>query len=520
MVFYRKYRPQKIEDLDNKEVRQSLYSLLTNFSFEPDPRLSSKRTPSLRSSVHAFLFTGPKGLGKTSSARIVAKVINCEKHLPRGKAGKNIKGKLNEKEIEPDNKCSQCVSITNGNNLDVLEIDGASNRGIDEIRDLKEKINLAPFKAFRKIYIIDEVHMLTTEAFNALLKTLEEPPNHAVFILCTTEPQKVPATIASRCFRVNFTRATSEELVRSLLRIVKAEDIKIENPALLEIAKLSDGSFRDASKILEEVLNFAGRKNITADLVNEKYNMLGIGQSVSEMLEALAKKDMKKGFLICQNLVKQGMDFKYFIEQLVERLHLMLLIKVGAEQAPSTFKGETFESLSVGDIKKLFELLSESYQDTKFAVLPQAPLELAVLEWTEGGNEAGSLLHAESDAQQVLSNQTQSQALLSVNRQLDKSGNSKPSMSISNSLSGGQSSGFFLNLINEVKNHNNLLAGVLRSCSAKEIKNGNLEIIARSKFHKEKLEEEKAIKILEEAAKNLSNKKINVKILLGGDNHE
>lgn len=511
MVFYRKYRPQKIEDLDNENVRESLYSIFSKG----------------QSSVHAFLFTGPKGLGKTSSARIVAKVINCERlAISRQSLVSGGKNKLKTKDqlpfakIEPCNKCSQCLSITNGNNLDVLEIDGASNRGIDEIRDLKEKINLAPFKALKKIYIIDEVHMLTAEAFNALLKTLEEPPSHAVFILCTTEIQKVPLTIASRCFKINFTRATNEELVRSLQRIVKAENIKIESQALLEIAKLSDGSFRDGSKILEEVLNFAGRKNITSDLVNEKYNMLGIGLSISGMLEALAKKDMKKGFKICQNLEKQGIDFKYFIEQLIDRLHFLLLTEVGVEEKQK-------ESLfTTSEIKKLFEILSEAYQDTKYAVLPQAPLELAVLEWTEDKNE--------NPAPRSLSDfDESSNASAARPSELQRSGvgspsirttpltaprahvNSKPSMSISNSLSGGQSSGFFLALINEVKQHNNLLAGVLRSCRANEIKNGNLEIIARSRFHKEKLEEAKSIKVLEEAAEKLSNNKINVKILQG-----
>src|SRR3990167_11242532 len=189
MVFYRKYRPQKIEELDSKEVREKLYNVLESSSVP-----------------HAFLFTGSKGLGKTSTARIVAKVLNCEKKT---------------KGIEPCNKCEQCVSITNGTNMDILEIDGASNRGIDEIRDLREKVKLSPMSATRKVYIIDEVHMLTQEAFNALLKTLEEPPSHVVFILCTTEPHKVPGTIISRCLRIQFKRATEEELVRSFGKIIK-----------------------------------------------------------------------------------------------------------------------------------------------------------------------------------------------------------------------------------------------------------------------------------------------------------
>ncbi len=194
MVFYRKYRPQNINELDSQDVRERLVSVLS------------------KDNVHAMLFTGPKGLGKTSTARIVAKVLNCESLTEKGrKAGK----------LEPCNKCDQCISISNGSNIDVLEIDGASNRGIDEIRDLREKIKLSSARANKKVYIIDEVHMLTTEAFNALLKTLEEPPSHVVFILCTTEPHKVPATIASRCFQISFKKATDEELTRALLRISK-----------------------------------------------------------------------------------------------------------------------------------------------------------------------------------------------------------------------------------------------------------------------------------------------------------
>ncbi|HYM65473.1 MAG TPA: DNA polymerase III subunit gamma/tau [Candidatus Sulfotelmatobacter sp.] len=465
MVFYRKYRPQKIDELDNEVVRQSLYSIFSKGTFP-----------------HAFLFTGPKGLGKTSAARIIAKVINCEKH-------KNLKGIRSEKEIEPDNKCEQCVSITNGNNFDVLEIDGASNRGIDEIRDLREKIKLAPFKATKKVYIIDEVHMLTTEAFNALLKTLEEPPSHAVFILCTTESQKVPSTILSRCFRVNFTKATSDELVRSLSRIIKEEGIKIEKDALLDISRLADGSFRDAAKILEEVSIFAGRKNITKDLVNGKFNSLGVGENVSQMLEALFEKNSKNALGICRELTKQGMDFKFFIEELIERLHAMLLIEAGVE------KGEKDVNFSLSDMKKLFEILSSAYQETKYAILPQIPLELAILEWTEKVNLLDSQSHLD-DTSTIAEVKTLSQ----------------------NKVAPAQD-GLFEELISEVKNHNNLFAGVLRSCKL-ELKDSKLIIIASSKFHQEKIEETKNLKVLEDAAKKIFGEKISVKILLGGDLYE
>ena len=480
MVFYRKYRPQKIEDLDNESVRKTLYSIFSKGSF-----------------AHAFLFTGPKGLGKTSTARIVAKVINCEKHT-------DLKGERSEKEIEPCNKCEQCLSITNGNNLDVLEIDGASNRGIDEIRDLKEKINLAPFRALKKVYIIDEVHMLTTEAFNALLKTLEEPPSHAVFILCTTEQHKVPATIASRCFKINFTRATDAELVHSLQRIIKTEEIKADNEALLEIAKLSDGSFRDGAKLLEEVAIFAGTKNITADLVNEKYNNSGMADNISQMLEALIQKDTKKGITICKELVNQGMDFKYFIEELMARLHLMLLQKVGVEKAD---KEVGFELL---EIRKLFQLLTAAYLETKTAVLSQMPLEIVVLEWA-----------GKSDAQEKVIKTQGSTPLLSESRQTKVDDNSSSGkMSTFNSPANGQISSTGNNvlteLIDEVKKQNPLIAGLLRSCSADAVKDGKLNIIASSKFHKEKLKEVKAMKILTDSASKIFSEEIQVTIL-GGD---
>lgn len=455
MVFYRKYRPQKISELDSSSLREALYSIFGKGLEGP----------------HAFLFSGPKGLGKTSTARIVAKVINCEKH--QGSASK--KKNLSEVDIEPDNMCWQCQSITNGTNFDVLEIDGASNRGIDEIRDLREKINLLPSKAFKKVYIIDEVHMLTTEAFNALLKTLEEPPPHAVFMLCTTELHKVPQTIVSRCFRVDFKKATNEEIARSLLRIIKGEGIKADKDALSSIAKLADGSFRDAAKILEEVSLFAGRKEITEKIVSEKFNTLGLAVALSNFTQALKDKDAKKGFEVIQKLSEQGIDFKFFIENILNTYHDILLNKMGAGSSPDE------SGLEIDEVRKLLELLSKAHQETKYAVLQQLPLELLLVEWADQDNSTPEL------------------------SQEPKTVPLKPK---------AQEGDFTSSFINEVKSHNHLIAGVLRSCEI-ETKDGSLRIVAISKFHKEKLEDSKTFEILENVAMNLLSKKVKIEIVLG-----
>lgn len=462
MVFYRKYRPQKIADLDSETVRNSLYSIFSKSNFP-----------------HAFLFSGPKGLGKTSAARIVAKVINCEKH-------QDLKRAKTEKEIEPDNKCFQCTSITDGNNFDVLEIDAASNRGIDEIRDLKEKINLLPSKASKKIYIIDEVHMLTTEAFNALLKTLEEPPAHAVFILCTTELHKLPQTIVSRCFRVDFKKATTEEITRSLKRIIKTENLKINDDVLLEIAKMSEGSFRDGAKILEEMVFSAGKKTITTNLLGEKFNTIGVEKAVDELVDVFVEKDAKKGFEITAKLGLGGIDFKYFIEKVIDRFYAMLLTKIGISSE--------FESkFSLQEIKKILEFLSKAHQETKYSVLPQLPLELAIVEWTQDSNPAVALPKS-----------TDSQDLPFVK---------KP---VTTSVIHPKGNVFADDFIKEVKNYNHLIAGVLRSCEIENVDGDILEIIAISKFHKEKLEEEKSTLILQEVAEKLTGKKVKINIILRG----
>ena len=221
LIFARKFRPERFEEIVGQE---SVTQILQN-------AISSGRIP------QSFLFAGPRGVGKTSTARILAKALNC------------VKGPTDS----PCNQCEICGEITRTNSLDVIEIDGASNRGIEEIRTLRENVKFKPAQSRFKIYVIDEVHMLTGEAFNALLKTLEEPPEHVKFIFATTEPHKVPLTILSRCQRFNFKRIPTEAIAEKLQEIAKAEGLKPETKALFLIARVSDGSLRDAETLLDQL---------------------------------------------------------------------------------------------------------------------------------------------------------------------------------------------------------------------------------------------------------------------------
>lgn len=489
MVFYRKYRPQTISELDSEEVRNTLSLVLSK----------------ARDSVpHAFLFSGAKGLGKTSAARIVAKVVNCEK--------------LASSSVEPCNKCSQCVSITNGTNLDVLEIDGASNRGIDEIRDLREKIRLLPATAAKKVYIIDEVHMLTIDAFNALLKTLEEPPAHAMFILCTTEPQKIPATILSRCFHILFKRALEDELLRSFKRIAQKEKLKIDEDAFLHIASLSDGSFRDGVKILEELAVLGRGEKITKELVEEKYQIRQLADQISQMLKFLFEKDTKRALRLVSKLMEQGVDMKYFLEQMIGELHTMLLVEVGVEDARGPVATPRF---NIEEIKELISLLTRAYGELKYAVLPQLPLEIAIIEWgiekkdnTE--ESAGRLPHVANDARQALPKKS-SQPLSLSERRLrkdDSSSDVKSKSAFSSFASGQAPSAIWQELIAKIKPYNHSVAGVLRSCSIKSFDGGELVIETNYKFHKERLEERKIKELLEKIAEEIIGDKIIISVVL------
>ncbi len=316
-VFYRKWRPQLLAEVVGQEhVTQTLLNALAG------ERVS-----------HAYLFCGPRGTGKTSTARSLAKAINC---LTNGKG-------------EPCNKCEMCLAITEGRALDVIEVDAASNRGIDEIRDLREKVNYSPNQARRKVYIIDEVHMLTKEASNALLKTLEEPPPHVIFILATTEAHKLLPTILSRCQRFDFHRLTQKDVIAKLTRIAGSEGITIEDEALRLIARAATGSLRDAENLLQQMMTYYGNKIS----LKQAQALLGISgdERARELAGHIVAGDTAAGIATINNVNSDGLDLRQFNRDLVEYLRLLLLVKTGSAASLE---------LTAEDVKELKELADKA----------------------------------------------------------------------------------------------------------------------------------------------------------------
>ncbi|NTV41942.1 MAG: DNA polymerase III subunit gamma/tau, partial [Syntrophobacteraceae bacterium] len=299
LVIARKWRPQRLDEVIGQ------------------PHVTKTLVNAIRSHrvAHAYLFTGPRGVGKTSVARILAKTLNCE----------------NEPELRPCNACSNCREITRSSSVDVLEIDGASNRGIDNIRELRETVRYRPAKSPFKIYIIDEVHMLTTEAFNALLKTLEEPPDHVIFIFATTEPHKIPATILSRCQRFDFRRIATQLIVTHLSNVAQKESVEVSEAVLYAIAREADGSMRDAQSLLEQLLAFSG-----AGLSDEELlDVLGVVDRRTVVLagDAILRGDARACIQVVEKLYLRGIDCRRFCQHLCDHFRNILFVSICGEDA-------------------------------------------------------------------------------------------------------------------------------------------------------------------------------------------
>lgn len=335
---YRKWRPQSFDDLKGQDViRDTLMYALTHNQIS-----------------HAYLFCGPRGTGKTTTARLVAKAINCQ----------------TKTEQKPCNQCPVCLTITAGTNLDVIELDGASNRGIDEIRGLRESVKYPPLTATYKVFIIDEVHMLTREAFNALLKSLEEPPKHAVFILATTEAHKVPATVLSRVQRYDFRLAPIETLAALLTAVAQSEDIKLTDDAALFLAKLAEGSFRDSLSLLDQVRS-SDHPQYTVEVLESILGYVPRAR-VASFLTAVVTGHHQQAFQLLDNCLEQGADLRAFGDQVLglsqEALEAVILGKVSPIQV-------TFESRRIVD---WIECWADALMKSKSSPIARLPLDVAI----------------------------------------------------------------------------------------------------------------------------------------------
>ncbi|MDH3268006.1 MAG: DNA polymerase III subunit gamma/tau [Ignavibacteria bacterium] len=349
VVTARKWRPQLFKDVVGQE---HITSTLKN-------AIKEKRI------AHAYLFTGPRGVGKTTTARILAKTLNCE----------------NQINSEPCNECEMCKSIQNSQLIDIIEIDAASNRGIDEIRTLRDSVKYAPTRGKYKVYIIDEVHMLTKESFNAFLKTLEEPPEHIIFIFATTDVHKLPLTIISRCQRYDFRRIQLDKIKETLRMIADEEKIKIDDKTLTIIAKKADGALRDAESYFDQVVAFSKGK-IDADLVTQMLNLID-EELYFNISDAVIEKDFKVVFHTSQKIYENGWDFRDFIEGLIEHFRNILSTAVtnstNSIETADIYKERYVDykgKFSESDILRILNFLNKSQQELRFSQNQKLKIEL------------------------------------------------------------------------------------------------------------------------------------------------
>lgn len=477
MSFYNTYRPAILAEIDNSQIQKTISSLL------------SKKKEQL---PHAYLFAGPRGTGKTTTARIIARLYNCEKPLKSG---------------EPCGTCSLCVAITKGNAMDIMEIDAASNTGVDNIRDLKDKILLAPVQAKWKIYIIDEVHMLSTGAFNALLKTLEEPPAHTIFVLATTDLHKVPATIQSRCLLLAFNKPSVEEIINALKRIIKKEHISIDDQSLQLLAIAADGSFRDATKLLEQASLLS--TTITDTIVKQVLQQTA-PQNIDNFVQAIIRKDAASGIVLIESFQKEGVDLRAFYQELLRNLQRQLIDLVMGK--PTT------TSLTVKECKKIVDTFHAYYIDLRATNFPELTLQLALLTACE---ETGNSLPIPQPSISPIKLVGEKQAETERKKDLKDVTNTETKKETSTAASNNLGTltiellqEHWNHVIGEVKKVNHATAGVLRSAKAKSIEGHTIILETAYAFHKDKLMEPVSKDAFVQAIKILFGEKVALEIVL------
>jgi len=488
-TLYRDYRPQNFaEVLGQNHIKITLQN-----------EISANKL------AQAFLFCGPRAVGKTTLARVLAKTVNC----------------LNRKEgeFEPCNKCANCISTTQGKNLDVVEIDAASNTGVDNVREnIIGFSRLTPANAKFKVFIIDEVHMLSISAFNALLKIIEEPPTHVIFILCTTEIQKVPLTIISRCERFDFKRISVADIVKKLSLIARAEKIEIDSEVLEAVARRSGGHLRDAESLLGQIFSL-GDKKITleqAELVIPHYNS---NEAVS-LLDFLSRKDAAKAIALINGLVDTGVNLKNFTGELVGLLRKIMLNKVSPGLADNLGLnlGESLESkvnlisssISWEQLLAFTRRFLEAYNDNKNPLISQLPLELAIVDIcfsnlatsTQNYNTPSPTNFAQK--QPGIDNSTRTAPLKKdVELKKETATNleaTNPNEQIRKAVINLDQVGVlekWPEFLVKIKKYNHSLSFVLQNCQPQDIKENHLCLIFKYKFHQDRVNDATIRNIIE-----------------------
>lgn len=462
-TLYRKYRPQNFSEV----VGQN------HIKITLEQEIKTGKI------AHAYLFCGPRAVGKTTLARVFAKSINCEK---RGKDS-----------ADPCNICLSCKEITVGRALDIIEIDAASNTGVDNVRDnIIASARVAPSRSKYKVFIIDEVHMLSAQAFNALLKVIEEPPANVIFILCTTEAHKVPATIISRCQRFDFKRIGVNDAVKKLTYIIQAEKIKVDKDILEAIARHSDGHMRDAESLLGQIISIGGAK-ITkeeADLVIPRSDL----NEVMSLLEFLIKKDAAGGIRLVNKLMDDGVDLKIFVKDTIEILRKLMLTKIspGLVNKLSLELGETLElkinkiaqDLTVEQALKLLEKFIKVSVELKADFIQQLALEMAIAEicTAQAAVKSSLGINQSFSAGSRFNQPKAAPATPKEERQPAASGEPID-------FTDGQIQEKWNEVLAKVKQYNHSLSFILRVCQPRSLSGNQLCLAFKYKFHKDRVSE-------------------------------